>query len=90
MCNATIMHFVGDFRQIHFTAMYCLQEIYSIGLCLFLHLTHENRLHFNPNFISILNRKTMDWYMKNRWWIWTVTGVYLAYRIFVGIYYMPE
>ncbi len=32
----------------------------------------------------------MDWYMKNRWWIWTVTGVYLAYRIFVGIYYMPE
>jgi len=29
----------------------------------------------------------MDWYMKNRWWIWTITGIYLAYRIIVGIYY---
>ena len=29
----------------------------------------------------------MEWYMKNRWWIWSVTGVYLAYRIFFSIYY---
>jgi hypothetical protein len=32
----------------------------------------------------------MDWYMKNRWWIWAVMAVYLAYRLFVSIYYMPE
>jgi hypothetical protein len=29
----------------------------------------------------------MEWYMKNRWWIWTVSGIYLAYRIFTSIYY---
>ena len=29
----------------------------------------------------------MEWYVKNRWWIWSVTSTYLAYRIFVGIYY---
>ena len=27
----------------------------------------------------------MEWYMKNRWWIWSVTGVYLAYRILTSI-----
>ncbi len=27
----------------------------------------------------------MDWYMKNRWWIWAITGVYLAYRIYLSI-----
>lgn len=27
----------------------------------------------------------MEWYMKNRWWIWSVTGVYLAYRIYMSI-----
>ena len=31
--------------------------------------------------------RLMEWYMKNRWWIWTITGIYLAYRIIVGIYY---
>ena len=30
----------------------------------------------------------MEWYMKNRYWIWAVTGVYIAYRIFVGLYYV--
>lgn len=29
--------------------------------------------------------REMEWYMKNRWWIWTVTAVYLAYRIFLSI-----
>jgi hypothetical protein len=27
----------------------------------------------------------MEWYMKNRWWIWSVTGVYLAYRLLTSI-----
>lgn len=27
----------------------------------------------------------MEWYMKNRWWIWSVTGVYLAYRIYMSV-----
>ena len=26
----------------------------------------------------------MEWYMKNRWWIWSVTGVYLVYRIYLS------
>ena len=29
----------------------------------------------------------VEWYMKNRWWIWGVTGVYLAYRIYLSIAY---
>jgi hypothetical protein len=29
----------------------------------------------------------MEWYIKNRWWIWGVTGVYLAYRIYLSIAY---
>jgi hypothetical protein len=29
----------------------------------------------------------MEWYMKNRWWVWTITGIYLAYRIITGLYY---
>jgi hypothetical protein len=32
----------------------------------------------------------MDWYMKNRWWIWSITGVYLAYRIITSIYYFVK
>lgn len=27
----------------------------------------------------------MEWYMKNRWWIWSITGVYLAYRLLTSI-----
>jgi len=34
-----------------------------------------------------LKQISMKWYMKNRWWIWSVTGVYLAYRIIISIYY---
>jgi len=42
--------------------------------------------------MDILGKKlktkfVMEWYMKNRWWIWTITGIYLAYRIITGIYY---
>jgi len=29
----------------------------------------------------------MEWYLKNRWWIWTITGVYLAYRIYLSVVY---
>ncbi len=29
----------------------------------------------------------MEWYMKNRWWIWSITGVYLTYRIVLAILY---
>ena len=29
----------------------------------------------------------MEWYVKNRWWIWTITGLYLAYRIVTGLLY---
>jgi len=27
----------------------------------------------------------MEWYMINLWWIWAVTGVYLAYRIYLSV-----
>ncbi len=27
----------------------------------------------------------MEWYIKNRWWIWSVTGAYLAYRIYLSL-----
>jgi len=29
----------------------------------------------------------MEWYIKNRWWIWSLMGVYLAYRIYLSIVY---
>jgi hypothetical protein len=29
----------------------------------------------------------MEWYVKNRWWIWSITGIYLGYRILTGIFY---
>jgi len=29
----------------------------------------------------------MEWYLKNRWWIWGVTAVYLAYRIYLSVAY---
>ena len=36
--------------------------------------------------ITFLKINAMEWYMKNRWWIWSVTGVYLAYRILTSFY----
>ena len=29
----------------------------------------------------------MEWFIKNRWWIWSVTGVYLVYRLLTIYYY---
>jgi len=31
--------------------------------------------------------QNMEWYIKNRWWIWAITAVYLAYRIYLSITY---
>ena len=35
--------------------------------------------------IYYLKNVNMEWYMKNRWWIWSVTGVYIAYRLYTSI-----
>jgi hypothetical protein len=29
----------------------------------------------------------MEWYLKNRWWVWSLSGVYLLYRFFITVYY---
>jgi hypothetical protein len=44
-------------------------------------------LALKKGLVTKLNLKTMEWYVKNRWWIWTITGVYLAYRIITGLMY---
>jgi hypothetical protein len=42
------------------------------------------------NLFNILDKNLIlivwEWYMKNRWWIWTITGVYLAYRLATSLY----
>ena len=41
--------------------------------------------------LGIFNKNSyltnMEWYIKNRWWIWTITAVYLLYRIYLSITY---
>ena len=37
--------------------------------------------------LILLKKNCVEWYVKNRWWIWTITGIYLAYRILTGLYY---
>ena len=37
--------------------------------------------------LILLKNICVEWYVKNRWWIWTITGIYLAYRILTGLYY---
>jgi len=37
---------------------------------------------------SILKKiKPMEWYLKNRWWVWSISGVYLIYRFIITLYY---
>jgi len=37
--------------------------------------------------VKTINIETMEWYVKNRWWIWSITGLYLGYRILTGIFF---
>ena len=51
----------------------------SLSLVIFIKVIKNNN---KSSYIRI-----MEWYIKNRWWIWGITGVYLAYRIFLSIAY---